>query len=221
LQRAERALREEHEHDATSGLLAVQGALRSLERGSQLARALDAELTRVRNLLGAHRGRETTARTTRLFAIGEALAPMILLRVAADAPIRSSIPEDVCVYGQPAAVVEIVDNLIANALRHAPGSPIWVTAHVDRDVALVRVEDAGPGIPEHDRERVFKRGHVGVTGGTGLGLSAARRLAQSQRGDLVVKEGLYGGAAFLLSLPARMPADVADDEFSRLYEDAR
>jgi signal transduction histidine kinase len=216
LQRAERALREEHEHDAKSALLAVQAALRSLERESLLAGALDAELTRVRDLLDAHRSRETTSRAARLFPVGEALAPMILLRVAADAPIRSSIADDVCAYGQPAVVVEIVDNLIANALRHAPGSPIWVTAHLDQGAVLIRVEDAGPGIPEADRERVWERGHTGATGGAGLGLSVARRLARAQRGDLVVKEGLYGGAAFLLSLPARVPADVVDETSSIL-----
>jgi signal transduction histidine kinase len=218
LQRAERSLREEHEHDAKSALLAVQAALRSLERESQLAGALDAELTRVRNLIDAHRSREATSHAARLFTVGEALAPTILLRVAADAPIRSSIAEDVCVYGQPAVVVEIVDNLIANALRHAPGSPIWVTGHVERDVTVVRVEDAGPGIPEADREQVFERGHTGPTGGAGIGLSVARRLADSQRGQLVVREGLYGGAAFLLTLPARIPADVVDETSSILMK---
>jgi signal transduction histidine kinase len=205
LQRAERALREEDEHDAKSALLAVQAALRSLERESQLAGALDAELTRVRDLLDAHRSRESTSRTARLFPVAEVLAPMITLRAAADAPLRSSVPDDVCAYGQPAVVVEIVDNLVANALQHAPGSPIWITAHADGGHAVIRIEDAGPGIPEADRERVFERGHRGRTGGDGLGLFVARRLAAAQGGDLVVREGLYGGAAFLLSLPARVP----------------
>lgn len=206
LQRAERAAREEQAHDAQSALLSVQAALRVLERQSgslarpqrdRLAAALDAELTRLRDLLSS----EPDAVVPHLFRISDAIAPVTVCRSAVGAQIHETLPVDLEAYGRPAIVAEIVDNLIANAQRHAPGSPIWVSAEGLGGAAAIRVEDAGPGIAANERERVFERGRHGSAGGTGLGLFVARRLARDQGGDLWVEPSVHGGAALVLRLP--------------------
>jgi signal transduction histidine kinase len=74
--------------------------------------------------------------------------------------------------------------------------------------AVLAVEDAGPGIPEAERQRIFdrftqlERQSPRRAGGVGLGLYIARQLARSQDGDLLVVEPAGGnGARFELHLP--------------------
>ena len=75
-------------------------------------------------------------------------------------------------------------------------------------MALLAVEDAGPGIPESERQRIFDRftqleRHMQRrSGGVGLGLYIARQLARSQDGDLLLVDPASGrGARFELHLP--------------------
>jgi signal transduction histidine kinase len=203
LRRAEQSLREEQHHDARSALFSVQAALRALERhpevaaGSDgLAQALDAELTRVRDLLAA----DPAAAISRRFCLEEAINPVTVCHGAAGADVRTEIARGLEAYGQPAVVSEIVDNLVTNAQRHAPGSPIWVTAESVGGIPRVRVDDAGAGVAEADAERIFERGTLGPTGGSGLGLFVARRLARDQGGDLWLEPSRQGGASFVLAL---------------------
>ncbi|MFL6273240.1 MAG: sensor histidine kinase [Actinomycetes bacterium] len=74
--------------------------------------------------------------------------------------------------------------------------------------AVLAVEDAGPGIPEAERQRIFdrftqlERHRQRRAGGVGLGLYIARQLARSQDGDLLVVEPPGGhGVRFELHLP--------------------
>jgi signal transduction histidine kinase len=86
-------------------------------------------------------------------------------------------------------------------------------------MAVLAVEDTGPGVPPADRERIFERftqldsGATRRAGGVGLGLHIARQLANAQDGELVVGDPVLGGpgARFELRLPltvrpARQPA---------------
>jgi len=110
----------------------------------------------------------------------------------------------------PEAVLQVLGNLLDNAAKHAPDkAPIRVQARRDGALAVVAVEDTGPGIPPADRERIFERftqldsGATRRAGGVGLGLYIARQLANAQGGDLLATDPTPPGqgARFELRLP--------------------
>jgi signal transduction histidine kinase len=110
----------------------------------------------------------------------------------------------------PEAVLQVLGNLLDNAAKHAPDrAPIRVVARRAGALAVVSVEDAGPGVPAAERERIFERftqldsGATRQAGGVGLGLYIARQLAQAQGGDLLVTDPAEArqGARFELRLP--------------------
>ena len=106
------------------------------------------------------------------------------------------------------AVRQIVLNLLDNAAKYAPGAPpeVEVARHPDGRVAL-RVMDRGPGVPRRAAKKIFDRFYrldnavTRETGGNGLGLSIARRLARGMGGDLVFRPREGGGSIFELVLP--------------------
>jgi signal transduction histidine kinase len=107
------------------------------------------------------------------------------------------------------AVVQVLGNLLDNACKYSPdGEPVRLSGDREGAEAVLVVEDAGPGIPEAERQRIFdrftqlERGQRRTGGGVGLGLYIARQLARSQDGDLLVADGANGrGARFELHLP--------------------
>ena len=115
--------------------------------------------------------------------------------------------EKVPAIGEFRRVLQVMLNLVGNAVRYAPGGSI-VTIAIEKqaDFASISVADEGQGVPEEDRERVFEKferlGRSG-DGGSGLGLFISRRLARAMGGDLIVTDAPGGGALFRLTLPAR------------------
>jgi signal transduction histidine kinase len=107
------------------------------------------------------------------------------------------------------AVVQVLGNLLDNACKYSPdGEPVRLSGDRKGAEAVLVVEDAGPGIPEAERQRIFdrftqlERGQRRTGGGVGLGLYIARQLARSQDGDLLVVDSASGrGARFELHLP--------------------
>jgi signal transduction histidine kinase len=107
------------------------------------------------------------------------------------------------------AVVQVLGNLLDNACKYSPdGEPVRLSGNREGAEAVLVVEDAGPGIPEAERQRIFdrftqlERHRPRRDGGVGLGLYIARQLALSQGGDLLVVDPPDGrGARFELHLP--------------------
>jgi signal transduction histidine kinase len=107
------------------------------------------------------------------------------------------------------AVVQVLGNLLDNACKYSPdGEPVRLSGNREGAEAVLVVEDAGPGIPEAERQRIFdrftqlERHSQRRAGGVGLGLYIARQLARSQDGDLLVVEPPGGhGVRFELHLP--------------------
>jgi PAS domain S-box-containing protein len=104
-----------------------------------------------------------------------------------------------------AQVERIVENLVANAVKHTPsGTTIWVRAIGRDDGVEIVVEDAGPGVLPEIRDSLFEpfvkdtRGHVP---GTGIGLSLVYRLAEVHGGNVWVEDRDGGGASFHVWLP--------------------
>jgi signal transduction histidine kinase len=202
----ERASQEELTHDARSVVLALQatahviGHLPDGAEGGGLVEALSSEIERLRRLLqGDVRGARTT------FHLHDAIGPLVTTRRAGGQDILDAVGADLVVNGRAESVVEIVQNLLENAQRYAPG-PVVVRARRSGDHVVLRVDDRGPGIDPAERERVFERATRGQaalgTSGSGLGLYVARRLAREHGGDLVVERRPGGGASFMLMLPA-------------------
>src|SRR6266542_754694 len=107
-------------------------------------------------------------------------------------------------------VAQILGNLIGNAAKHTPpGTPIWIDLERQGTLAVLAVEDAGPGIPPQLRAQVFERftqldeRPSGEGGGFGLGLYIARQLARAQGGEVLAVDPSRagGGARFELRLP--------------------
>jgi signal transduction histidine kinase len=122
--------------------------------------------------------------------------------------------------GDPQRVQQILINLLSNAVKFtAPGGSVVVkctnhfgrgpgTPDADVEWACISVEDTGLGIAQEDLERIFQpfmqveNGYTRAHGGTGLGLTISRSLAQIMGGDITVESVLGRGSRFTLWLPA-------------------
>lgn len=108
--------------------------------------------------------------------------------------------------GEFRRVLQVLLNLLGNAIRYAPeGSAVTLKLERRKDRARITVADRGEGLTSEQQERVFEKferlGRSG-DGGSGLGLYISRRLARAMRGDLAVKSTPGKGARFTLDLPA-------------------
>ncbi len=133
-----------------------------------------------------------------------------LLQVrASDRQVRIDRPADgetLPARGEFRRVLQIIVNLIGNAVRYSPeGSMVWLRTERDADSAVLIVADQGKGIAEADQTRIFEkfeRVDPSEPGGSGLGLYISRRLARAMGGDIVVDSAPGQGARFVLTLPA-------------------
>ncbi len=117
-------------------------------------------------------------------------------------------PTDTKIMADSDRVVQILSNLISNALHHTPDhGKIQVELYKKEDFVYCDVRDTGCGIDEADLPHLFERFYRGDKArshefsSTGLGLSIARNLAKVHGGDLTAKNGKSGGAVFTLKLP--------------------
>jgi len=114
-------------------------------------------------------------------------------------------PEPLRAHGQERAVIQILVNLIVNAIRYSPeGGKVRLSFVRTASAASVSVADEGRGIAAGDEQRIFERFERAHTkeSGTGLGLAISRRLARSMGGDVTLDSAPGEGARFTLTLPA-------------------
>jgi signal transduction histidine kinase len=114
-------------------------------------------------------------------------------------------PEPLRARGQERAVIQILVNLIVNAIRYSPENGIVRLSFTKTaGTVSVTVTDQGPGIGAGDEQRIFERFERAHSkeGGTGLGLAISRRLARSMGGDVTLDSAPGEGARFTLTLPA-------------------
>ena len=120
------------------------------------------------------------------------------------------------VYGDEALLQVALHNLIANAIQYSPsGSRVGIGVTSSDGVVEIAVTDQGVGIAEADRERVFERffradsSRSRHTGGSGLGLSIVKHVAQNHGGDVRVWSQAGNGSTFTIRLPAASHAAAA------------
>jgi PAS domain S-box-containing protein len=163
--------------------------LQDVERRDLLA-TMSSSTLRLRRLLGDL----LTASRLQASALEIQVAPVRVSDVIADAfaAVQSTHPDDQLSFvGDPGLTVEAdrdrlvqaVDNLVTNALRHG-ASPVVVDTEADDTTVTILVTDDGSGVPPPMRARLFERFATGRTrGGTGLGLFIVRELARAHGGD--------------------------------------
>lgn len=105
---------------------------------------------------------------------------------------------------------QVVDNLLSNAIKYSPpGSLVRVSLAVEPDgTQIIGVRDQGPGIPDNERDRLFKdfsRLSTKPTGGeksTGLGLAICRKIVEAHQGAIRADNHPEGGCEFRIFLPS-------------------
>lgn len=206
-----------HELRSPVGVLSMSGkllaeswsALQEDERDELLA-GMQSSAARLQRLLG------DLLTTSRIQAstldlslvdldLAETLAPVLQrLRLAhPSAEITASLPPGLRACADADRLAQVVDNLVGNAVLHGL-SPVRVSARAvsDDEVELV-VADAGAGVPEEQRERLFGRfATTRGAHGSGLGLHIVRELARAQGGDAAYRPEAN---EFVVTLP-RSPA---------------
>lgn len=222
-QQAERDALAEVAHELAAPLSVVAGRLRGVEARDpspeiRAAReAADELLHTSRDLLAVARGELERVLEMEVVDLAE-----LVRGVAAETPfVQVNAPTPAEVLGSPERLRQAVRNLLRNALAAGglPDAVVAVVRTVDGTVE-VEVRDRGPGLPPGEEATVFERHRSRRAGGTGLGLSVARTIADAHDGELTARNRDGGGAAFALRVPsldARL--DDEDDGAEALLQD--
>ena len=176
----------------------TNGALREVERLADLVGGLlalaraDAGAPSVATVDAAETARE---RVDHWAPLAEERGIRIRAEASGSAPARAAHDR----------LVQVLDNLIANALEVAPaGSTVTVVARVDGDATELHVVDEGPGLTAEQRERAFDRFWRAGSGtdGSGLGLAIVRRLVEADEGSAALEAAPGGGIDAVVRLRA-------------------
>jgi signal transduction histidine kinase len=191
LQRA-RGLPDEHKDEL------VSMALRQSERLGRLSRDLEVVVHSEAGGLAVDREPVAVADVAR-----DAVAA---LGAQAAARTKVDVPGSVTADADADRLAQVLDNLLRNALQHAPGSAVSVTAEEVAGTVVLEVADDGPGLPAEMNGAAFERFRLrgtDATGGFGLGLWIVRELVTAMGGD-VAYDGSRGGAIFRVTLRAAL-----------------
>jgi two-component system sensor histidine kinase BaeS len=132
---------------------------------------------------------------------------------AAGVRLRIDAPAELRAYADPDRLRQVLGNLVGNAVRHTPADgTVALSASQLDDSALIRVSDTGSGISEAELPHVFDRlwradaARGRDTGGSGLGLTIARRIVTDHGGTIEVSSRVGVGTTFSVRLPLADPA---------------
>ncbi|MGZ5217937.1 MAG: ATP-binding protein [Caldimonas sp.] len=218
---AQRAFVADAAHELRSPLTALKLQLELLRRAGD-----DAERAAARDAIAAGIERATRL-VEQLLALARSepgAAPAVIERVDLAELARRAVAETVAfaasrrvefelvaeapafVEGDPVALGLLVRNLADNAVRYSPqGSRVEVTVSSDEAAVTLIVDDAGPGIPEAERQRVFdrfyRRPEAGESG-SGLGLAIVKSVAATHDASVALERSPQGGLRAIVRFPA-------------------
>ena len=105
----------------------------------------------------------------------------------------------------PLRIDQVIENLLGNAIKYAPGKPVRINVAARGDRAELTITDEGPGVPAGAEVRIFHRFERAADmrnyGGLGLGLYIARQNVEAHGGTISVESAAGKGATFRVSLP--------------------
>lgn len=165
------------------------------------------------------------AETGRLILRREAVAFGDLVDEAVERHAAQARQRDVClrasmdpalpkVWVDPARVRQVLDNLLANAIRHTPaGAEVVVAVSTDGRAVRCVVTDAGPGFRPDQLDQVFERfTKAGDSRGSGLGLSIVKDLVRAHGGTIDAgNDPATGGASVSFTLPSDLSSTLTDE----------
>jgi PAS domain S-box-containing protein len=214
-------------HDLRTPLAAILGLAVTLERDDvkmsdeetrDLASRIAANARKldqmVRDMLDVERAGRGALEPTRSSADVGRLVEHIV--AASDAPRSRTVEvsaESVVADVDVAKVERIVENLLANSIRHTPAdATVWVAVRDDGDGVLITVDDEGPGVPPELQAEIFEPFRQGPNApahspGVGIGLALVARFAELHGGRAWVQEREGGGASFRVRLTKHGPTD--------------
>ncbi|MHA1529177.1 MAG: ATP-binding protein, partial [Alphaproteobacteria bacterium] len=162
----------------------------------RIERSLDWHLTR-RRLAGPHYGRVNVRDVT-----DGVLFAMSRLFDERDLDLKSQVETNAYFIGDEEDLHEMIGNLVENACKWADGTVI-VAGAISGNALQIRVDDDGPGIPDHVAEAVFRRGaRLDETApGHGHGLAIVRDITGLYGGAVEIGASATGGASIRLTLP--------------------
>jgi len=105
---------------------------------------------------------------------------------------------------------QTISNLLSNAIKYSPqGGEVYFDLVCDQGVAIIRVKDAGIGIPFEDQPHLFetfhRAGNVGTIAGSGLGLMIVKEVVELHGGTIMVESEADAGTIFTLTFPFYQP----------------
>ena len=118
--------------------------------------------------------------------------------------------------GDEQRLTQVLLNLVGNAIKFTDTGEVRVTANAVNGRFAVSVADTGPGIPEHERTRIFEQFHqvddsnTTAKGGTGLGLASAKQIVEMHGGRIWVDSTVGKGSTFQMELPMRAERSLHD-----------
>ncbi len=119
------------------------------------------------------------------------------------------------IWVDPYRIMQVLDNLLSNALKYAPDSPVRVSLSWEPQRVHICFQDFGPGIPEDQLDKIFKRfyrvpAYANRATGSGLGLFICQKIIRGHHGEIFAESTLGEGAAFHVFLPRKWrPAESA------------
>lgn len=216
---AQRAFVADAAHELRSPLTALKLQLDLLKRAGDaasraeataaLAGGIERAVRLVEQLLALARSEPDAPAAREVLDLAElarrAVADLVPLAAARRTDLVVQADALVEVSGERAALGAVVRNLVDNAIRYAPeGAHVVLTVAREGGLALVRVDDDGPGIPPDERERVFDRFYrrdSGDAAGSGLGLAIVRAVVQRHGGSVRLDSAPGGGLRVEVRVP--------------------
>ena len=126
--------------------------------------------------------------------------------LALDTHVPDSLPRG---FGDEQRLAQVLLNLIGNAIKFTEHGGVRIVVQAEDGDFQIAVSDTGPGIPASEQERIFEEFHqvdgtsTKAKGGTGLGLTIARRIVELHGGQISVESAIGKGSTFRLKLPVK------------------
>ena len=123
--------------------------------------------------------------------------------------IQMEIPEMIKpIHADPGRLAQVLENLVNNAIKYAPDSPVLIKITESSNTINIEVIDHGAGIPEKYQSKVFDRffripDQQSLVHGSGLGLFICKQIVQAHGGIIQLKSRAGEGSNFCITLPAQ------------------